>query len=99
MDYLEKVEIIRHESFDAFLEFKSRNSHSRLVLSTTKGEIDYRDFKFEDSDYLLFGRESSGVSPEVLARVDEKVIIKMKNDARSLNLAVACGIILAAASA
>ena len=98
MDYLEKVNIIRHESFDEFLEFKYRESGSRLILATTKGAINYRDFTFKDNDYLLFGRESSGVSLEVLNKVDDKIVIKMKNNARSLNLAVACGIILAAAS-
>lgn len=98
LDYFEKVVIIRHQSFDDFTIQNLEQSGSRLVLVSTKGSTDYRNFKFQESDYLLFGKESGGVPSEVIQKADEKVTIPMKNDARSLNLAVACGIIIARAN-
>lgn len=98
MDYLSQVKITRHGSFSEFMTLKSMDVGSRIVLATTKGETDYRKFNFSNSDYLLFGRESSGVCQEVFEKADEKITIKMKNGNRSLNLAVACGIIASMAA-
>ena len=43
---------------------------------------------------LVMGSEANGLNAETLAAMDELTLIEMKNDVESLNLAVACGIIL-----
>src|SRR5580692_11046150 len=64
MDYLERVEIMRHESFATFDAWRRRMG-ARLVLATTKASASYADFAFAPSDIVLFGRESAG-APELV---------------------------------
>ena len=69
MDYLEHAEVVRHSSWQAFLEARSG---LRLVLITTKGAGSYLDFSFGADDVLLLGRESEGVPAEVHQRADAR---------------------------
>ena len=92
MDYLDLAQIVRHPSWQAFLE-ASRGA--RLVLATTKGETSYLDFAFGPGDVLLLGRESEGVPDEVHQRADSRLRIPLR--ARSLNVAQAGAIVLAEA--
>ncbi len=94
LDYIEHTKITRHASFEEFLKNKG---DSRLILATTKGSIDYREFKFAPNDIILFGQESAGVPVEVAAKADARIFIPMQNKMRSLNIAISCGIILARA--
>ena len=43
---------------------------------------------------LLLGSEAHGLSNAELKEVDEKIMIPMEQPVESLNLAVACGVIL-----
>jgi len=70
----------------------------RLILASTKGSKNALKFEFRDGDFVIFGQESSGVPAEVAEMCDSKIFIPMKNQLRSLNVAVSCGIILALAS-
>ena len=95
MDYFDKIKIYRHDSFADFYQNEVASGKSRLILATTKAEQSYHEFKFLKDDFLLFGRESAGVTEEIVSRADGKIKIMMENDARSLNLAVSAAIILA----
>ena len=94
MDYLEHAEVVRHPSWQAFLEARSG---LRLVLITTKGAGSYLDFSFGADDVLLLGRESEGVPAEVHQRADARLRIPLKTGMRSLNVAQAGAIVLAEA--
>jgi tRNA (cytidine/uridine-2'-O-)-methyltransferase len=98
LDYISKAKIIRHDNFEAFFQSEIIEKKQRLVLASTKGSNDYRKFQFLENDVLMFGRESAGVPDEVFNKSDHRIFIPMKNDMRSLNVAISCGIILAAAS-
>lgn len=98
MDYLNKIEIYRHNSFDDFYQKNISNCNRRLILATTKGNTDIKSFKFNNNDILLFGQESAGVPDFIHQKANHGVFIKMKDDCRSLNIAVSCGIFLAFAS-
>ena len=91
MDYLKETEINRYVSFDAYLEEKPQG---RLILLTTKSSLPYTRFQFEKDDILLMGRESAGVPEEVHKQADRRVLIPMKKQMRSLNVAISCGIVL-----
>ena len=97
LDYIFKAKIFRHPSFEAFYEEEVLKKKQRLVLASTKGSEDYRKFSFTQNDILMFGRESAGVPDEVAQKANHRVFIPMKNDMRSLNVAISCGIILAKA--
>jgi tRNA (cytidine/uridine-2'-O-)-methyltransferase len=83
MDYVEQAQLTRYDSWDAFLDF---HQNRRLVLMTTKASDNYLDFEFTENDIMIAGRESSGVPDDVHKRVDGRVKIDMKGEARSLNI-------------
>ena len=94
MDYLERAEIVRHPSWQAFVQ---AHSGARLVLITTKGTGSYLDFSFRAEDVLLLGRESEGAPAEVHERADARLRIPLKAGMRSRNVAQAGAIVLAEA--
>ena len=92
MDYLNEKDINFYQSADEFFH-KKRND--RIILMTTKASISYTQFKFQENDTILFGRESAGVPEEVHNALDKRLKIPMENNKRSLNLASSVAIILA----
>jgi len=95
LDYLDHVEIARHVSFATFLARRNAPALAgRLVLLTTAAEIAYTEFAFAADDTLLLGRESAGVPESVHETADARVRIPMRPGLRSLNIAVAAGIVL-----
>ena len=97
LDYIEHVQIVRHNSFASFFAQEISAKNCRLILATTKGSVDYREFDFRENDIILFGKESAGVPKDVALQASEKIFIPMQNQMRSLNIAISCGIILARA--
>lgn len=83
MDYLTQVELIRHNSWEIFT---SANKDKRLILMTTKSSDPYINFKFNDGDILIAGRESAGVPDTVHDYVNHRLLIPMTGQARSLNI-------------
>jgi tRNA (cytidine/uridine-2'-O-)-methyltransferase len=62
LDYWHLVDCVEHQSWGAFL---ANERPTRLWLFTSHGERSLYDARFERGDYLLFGKESTGVGPEV----------------------------------
>jgi tRNA (cytidine/uridine-2'-O-)-methyltransferase len=89
MDYLDRVALTRHLSWNAFEEWR-RSRNGRLVLFTTRATLSYLDHAYAPGDILLFGRESSGVPDAVHAAAEVRLVIPMRPGLRSLNVAVAC---------
>ena len=87
MDYLDHVSLTRHDSWSKFQEWRLEKGY-RLVLFTTKAATHYLDFRYGESDILLFGRETAGVTDEVVAAADARLVIPIKAGLRSLNLAM-----------
>ena len=88
MDYLDAVALVRHRSWREFEAWRRQHRH-RLVLFTTAATVPYLDYRFEPDDVLLFGRETAGVPQEVHASADARLVIPMRPNLRSLNIAVA----------
>ena len=64
-------------------------------MATTKAKHIYTDVKYEENDYIMFGKESAGIPEEILVDNEENCIrIPMKEDIRSLNLANSVAIVL-----
>jgi tRNA (cytidine/uridine-2'-O-)-methyltransferase len=92
MDYLDRVSITRHGSFDAFEHWR-RAGQLQLVLLTTVAETSYLDHAFRDDQVLLFGRESAGVPAAVHAAADARLRIPIADGLRSLNVAMAVALV------
>lgn len=93
LDYWEHVELCRHVDLD---ELYTELPTSRFLYITTKTTRRYYDWKFADSDCLIFGRETRGLPEDLLAaNADRCLTIPMSNpNVRSLNLANSVGIVL-----
>ncbi len=94
LDYLAHLDLNRHMSWDAFLEWRCRQAGPpRLVLLTTRADTVYTRFEFQPSDILLLGRESAGAPDAVHAAADARIKVPMRPGLRSLNVAVAAAMI------
>lgn len=91
MDYYDYVKINRFSSFE---EFRDYNKDFRIVLLTTKSSNNYYNFKFQENDILLVGRESAGVPDEIHQSVDARVVIPMENNMRCLNVAMSLSMVI-----
>ena len=98
LDYWPLVTVNNYGNFDKFVESKLTN---RIISFSKKNGIYLKNFKFNDEDILLFGREDSGLPDCIIDKSDFLISIYMpnlqtgtsnQNGVRSLNLSVACGI-------
>ena len=62
LDYWKDLKLEVHESYE---EFMAKYGDKRIFLATTHGGNIYADEKFQKGDFIMFGRESSGVPNEV----------------------------------
>lgn len=92
MDYLEMTALTRHVDFDRFEDWRKREGH-RLVLLSTKATLPYTDFRFEPGDIVMVGRESAGVPDHVHDLAFERLLIPMRGGGRSLNVALAAAMV------
>ena len=89
-DYWDEVEIVRWPCAEAFLE---EHGNDELHLFTGQTERVFTDVRYGEDAYLLFGRESAGIDPAILARFAERCVrIPMRDGLRSLNLSNAVAI-------
>jgi tRNA (cytidine/uridine-2'-O-)-methyltransferase len=93
MDYLDHVTLMRHDSWSKFEQWRNETG-CRLILFTTRGGRSYLDYSFHADDVLLFGRESAGVTEEVIAAADARLVIPIRPGLRSLNVAMAAAMAL-----
>jgi tRNA (cytidine/uridine-2'-O-)-methyltransferase len=84
LDYWHFVDI---SYWDSFEELAKANPDGKFYFFTTKGRKIHSDAKFEDGDFLVFGKETKGLPEELLkAHPDECLRIPMIDETRSLNL-------------
>ena len=93
LDYWPEVTINRHTDLASLYEFLP---DARFLYLTTKAQRHYTDWTFRNNDCLIFGRETGGLPESVLHQNwDRCLTIPMLNPrVRSLNLAMAVGIVL-----
>jgi tRNA (cytidine/uridine-2'-O-)-methyltransferase len=72
---------------DSFSEIYENNQGSDFYFATTKAPKTYADVEYTDNCFVVFGKESYGLSETLLKdHYDNCIRIPMKSDARSLNL-------------
>ncbi len=99
LDYWPWVDLHRHRDLEAFTRHRAALG-GRLVALSAHAEQPYTHFAFAPGDWLLFGRETEGLPPELLASADARLGIPMAGGlergggVRSLNLSVAVAVVL-----
>ena len=99
LDYWPWVDLQRHADWSAF-RLEQQRRGGRLLALSRHGSQPYTQLRFQADDWLLFGRETSGLPPEVVGDADACLAIPMPGSVehgggvRSLNLATAAGVVL-----
>jgi len=92
MDYWQHLDVTIYDNLEDFME---KNNNPKIFYATTKGPQKYTDVKFEDGDYIMFGKESAGIPEDILHDNKETAIrIPMNPEIRSLNLSNSVAIVL-----
>ena len=78
----------------AFLDRMREAGYQCLTTSLESSAMDYREVDYTLPTLLIFGNEREGVSREVISHASKQIAIPMVGMARSLNISVACAVIL-----
>ena len=70
----------------------------RIIGTFPDGASSSREFNYGDKSVIVMGNEANGICPETEAMCTHRVTIPMTGNAESLNVSVACGIMLYEAS-
>ena len=93
LDYWKHVAL---EIYDNEEEFFSRNEGAKFAFFSSHGSQMHWDIKYDANIFLVFGKESVGLSKEITAQyqADLYKIPLYSNHVRSLNLANAVSIVI-----
>jgi tRNA G18 (ribose-2'-O)-methylase SpoU len=87
----EKIHWIRVEEPEAFLA----NYADRVVVTVAEPTaVRLDEHRFAATDLIVFGSESAGLPPQIVAASQVAVTVPVLGKTRSLNLAVTLGIVL-----
>lgn len=94
LDYWAKLNLVEHKNIENFIEYCEENRR-RIVVVSKFAQESYFEFRYNDGDILLFGKESTGLPDSVLEKfAKSSVYIQMNDNIRSLNLSNSAAIIL-----
>jgi tRNA (cytidine/uridine-2'-O-)-methyltransferase len=97
LDYWKYVNLIRHESFEAWKTwFDKHCPEAPMFLLSKKGKQDLFDVRFPKEAAFVFGKETQGLPDSLLEQYEDRIYsIPMFSDKiRSLNLSNAIAITL-----
>ncbi|MGE4454152.1 MAG: tRNA (uridine(34)/cytosine(34)/5-carboxymethylaminomethyluridine(34)-2'-O)-methyltransferase TrmL [Sphaerochaeta sp.] len=84
LDYWPLLTLCEHQSIQTFMEEHQKDN---LYFFTTKAPKTYTEVTFPNETYLVFGKESAGISETLLVKHTKSCVrIPMRQEARSLNL-------------
>lgn len=93
LDYWQHLDVHIYENIE---EFYTKNADKKMVYLTSKSQKSYTEIPFEAELFLIFGKESLGLSEEITeAHKEDLYTIPMFSEhIRSLNLANAVSIVV-----
>ncbi|MCF6296472.1 MAG: tRNA (cytidine(34)-2'-O)-methyltransferase [Flavobacteriaceae bacterium] len=93
LDYWQHLSVTIYENIEDFL---NKNKDVAMVFFSSHGKEDHWSINFEDELFLIFGKESVGLSKLILKKYSNKLykIPLYSKYVRSLNLANAVGIVV-----
>lgn len=94
LDYWHAVTIHHYDSFAHFLD-KHGSKADRFFFVETWGEKLYSDIRYQDGDYIILGKETTGIPRELTDQYKDQLIrIPMGGATRSINLSNCAAIVL-----
>lgn len=85
LDYWKELDVTLYSSYE---ELREKYPDATFYFSSTKGKKFHSEVKFQDNDFIVFGRESSGLPEYIMAENKEQLfrIPMIDTTTRSLNL-------------
>lgn len=92
LDYWKHLDVTYYDNTEAFF---SKNNTETMAFLSSHGTKSHWDINFEDNMFLVFGKESVGLSREITHHHSEQLfkIPMFSQEIRSLNLANAVSIV------
>ncbi len=93
LDYWQHVSLTIYENAEEFFE---KNKNKKMAFLSSRAEKSYLEIPFEDEMFLVFGKESKGLSNDINEQFKE-VLYKIEVNSphvRSLNLANAVSVVV-----
>jgi tRNA (cytidine/uridine-2'-O-)-methyltransferase len=93
LDYWKHLSVNIYENVEDFL---SKNNDKHIAYLSSAAEKSYYSIDYRDDMFLVFGKESVGLSKNIIAKNSDKLykIPIFSNHVRSLNLANAVSIVV-----
>lgn len=93
LDYWQHLSVSYYENSDAFFTV---HSDKKMVFFSSHGKQNYWSIAYSENLFLIFGKESVGLSKEITEKNQDKLykIPLYSEHIRSLNLANAVGIVI-----
>ncbi|PHS64147.1 MAG: tRNA (uridine(34)/cytosine(34)/5-carboxymethylaminomethyluridine(34)-2'-O)-methyltransferase TrmL [Flavobacterium sp.] len=93
LDYWKHISLFIYDSFEDFMQ---QHKNKKIVFLSSHGNQTYWNIEFKDDLFLIFGKESKGLSESVLKDHIESTykIPIMSDKVRSINLANAVSIVV-----
>ncbi|MBB6369572.1 tRNA (cytidine(34)-2'-O)-methyltransferase [Chryseobacterium shigense] len=85
LDYWVHLDVTEYANVEEWM--KNIPDTSRVFLMSSHAEKSYLENDFRDGDWLVFGKESVGLSKEVLGLFENHLTIPMSKLIRSFNIA------------
>lgn len=85
LDYWVHLDVTEYQNVEEWMtQIKDK---SRVFLMSSHASESIYQAEFQDEDWLVFGKESVGLSEEILAKFENHLTIPMSNLIRSYNIA------------
>lgn len=85
LDYWQHLDVSEYANVEEWI--KNIPDPSRVFLMSSHAEKSYLENQFQDGDWLVFGKESVGLSEDVLNIFENHLTIPMSKLIRSFNIA------------
>lgn len=85
LDYWVHLEVTEYQNLAEWISIIP--DKSRVFLMSSHADTSIYEAEFQDGDWLVFGKESVGLSKEVLGLFENHLTIPMSNLIRSYNIA------------
>lgn len=91
LDYWPHLRWFYYDSYEDW--YSQVENPQRVFYFTTKVKQTYYDIQYQKGDWLVFGKETKGLPPEIISQhIEQAVTIPQPGPVRSLNLATAVAI-------
>ncbi len=92
LDYWQYLDVSYYDSFE---KVEEAYPGARFFLASTHAARSYAEVNYQNGDFLVFGKETAGLSPALLSRrAADAVRIPMLPARRSLNLSNSVAVVL-----